>query len=271
MRLIVACIILLTAFVPNGIAHGHELWLSPKQYVVKEGAAIVANIRVGENFSGSVFAYIPKNFTRFDVISETRTTPVEGRIGDVPALSVAPLESGLVTLVYQSTASTVTYYEWEKFEQFVRHKDLVGVIDQHRARGLPERRFAERYFRYAKSLLAVGHGEGNDKPLGLETEIVAEANPYTDDMAEGLRIRVLYQGQPRTDALVEVYERDTDGAVTLRPLRTDVDGRATVPVAVGHEYLLDAVVMRPVLGDNAENAVWESLWASLTFRVPEPP
>jgi hypothetical protein len=39
-----------------------------------------------------------------------------------------------------------------------------------------------------------------------------------------------------------------------------------IPVKSGHEYLLDAVVLRAA--DPDDGAVWETLWAALTFAVP---
>jgi hypothetical protein len=49
-----------------------------------------------------------------------------------------------------------------------------------------------------------------------------------------------------------------------------MEGKALIPVKAGTEYLFDAVVMRPLPGSVAEDTpVWETLWASLTFRVPD--
>ena len=53
--------------------------------------------------------------------------------------------------------------------------------------------------------------------------------------------------------------------------RTDEPGQAVVPVTPAHQYLFDAVVLRPAqgAGDTADAPVWETLWAALTFAVPE--
>ncbi len=268
MRIIRTCIFLLAGFAASVPAHAHELWLSPKQYDVAEDAAITANIRVGERFSGTVFAYIPRNFSRFALVSSGRETPIVGRLGDVPAVKVQPSAQGLATLVYVTTPEVLTYYDWKNFEAFVRHKALANVIANHRARGLPERGFKELYLRFAKSLIAVGHGKGRDMPMGLETEIVAETNPYTDDLAAGFSFRVLYQEQPRRDAQVEVFAKDAQGNVTVSTFRTDNEGRVRIPVVPGTEYLIDAVAMRPLSPADDDSPVWESLWASLTFQVP---
>jgi len=48
-------------------------------------------------------------------------------------------------------------------------------------------------------------------------------------------------------------------------------GVALVPVLAGHAYMLDAVVLREPSAVLAEQtgAVWETLWANLTFAVPK--
>jgi len=250
-------------------ALAHEFWISPQTYTVQPGDQLVADIRVGQTFKGGAYSYIPGNIVRFDLVMGDDVIPVEGRIGDRPALGMTAPAEGLVTVVHQTTDSFLTYKEAEKFVQFVEHKDFDGVLEEHKARGLPEVGFRERYSRFGKSLIAVGDGAGADRAVGMETEIVALANPYTDDLSGGMPVRVLYQGQPRVDVQVEVYARDGALPVEVTTYRTDARGEAVIPVEPGIEYLFDAVVMRPLEPQAEDDPVWESLWASLTFMVPE--
>ena len=127
----------------------------------------------------------------------------------------------------------------------------------------------ERYSRHAKSLVALGDGAGADREMGLLTEIMAEANPYTDDLSGGFPVRVLYQGAPRADVQVELFERNAAGDVTIRLYRTDDQGRVSVDVTPGHFYLVDSVVMRELEVTEDKDPAWESLWASLTFETPD--
>ncbi|MFA8387724.1 MAG: DUF4198 domain-containing protein [Pelagibaca sp.] len=247
----------------------HEFWIDPVEYSVASDGTLVATLRVGENFAGAEQPYLDRSFERFDMQCAGRLAPVPGRAGDRPALNVAAPRDGLCVIIHQTTDYLLTYNEWQKFVDFVEHKDFDGVLAQHAARGLPESGFVELYSRHAKSLIAVGDGAGRDAKVGLLTEIVAEANPYTDNMAGGLPIRVLYNGAPRADAQVELFARPPSGRVKVTLHRTDANGRVILPVQPGYAYLADAVVLRP-LEPRAENdPVWESLWASLTFAVPE--
>lgn len=190
-------------------------------------------------------------------------------MGDLPALQATAPE-GLAVIVHQTTPLSLRWTKWETFTDFCKHKDFRWAIEDHKARGLPDDGFQESYTRYAKSLVAVGKGAGQDRASGMETEFVALANPYTDDISKGMPVLLLYQGKPRMDVQVEVFARAADGTVTDQFYRTDMEGKATIPVTPGVEYLFDAVVMRPLAGSVAEETpVWESLWASLTFRVPD--
>lgn len=250
-------------------ATAHEFWIDPVDYAVPSGGDLVATLRVGENFAGAEQTYLERNFARFDMQCAGTLDPVPGRAGDRPALNVAAPRDGLCVIIHQTRDYTLTYREWQKFVNFVEHKDFEGILAEHAARGLPETGFVELYSRYAKSLIAVGDGAGEDTEVGLVTEIVAEANPYTDDVSGGFPIRVLYNGAPRADVQVELFARPPEGEVEVTVHRTDADGRVTLPVQPGYAYLADAVVLRSLEPKVEKDPVWESLWASLTFAVPE--
>ncbi|WP_418593514.1 DUF4198 domain-containing protein [Ponticoccus sp. (in: a-proteobacteria)] len=259
----------LAALVAPGPLAAHEFWIEPQAFAVAPGAPLVADLLVGERLEGARYGYVPPNFTRFDVLLGGAAHPVEGRPGDRPALSMAVEGSGLAVVVHVTRDYKLTYNSWDKFESFLADKDLSWVAARHDARGLPRDSLRERYSRHAKSLIAVGDGQGADREAGLLTEIVAQANPYTDDLSGGLPVRVLYRGAPRADTQVTVFARDPGGAVSVATYRTDAGGRAVIEVAPGHVYLVDSVVMRELEVAGPNDPAWESLWASLTFRVPE--
>lgn len=252
-------------------AQGHEFWLDPVAYRLQPGKAVIANIRVGQDFSGGAYSYLPRSFNRFEMALGQKQTPVTGRTGDIPAVDMKPLGEGLHVLLESTGDTKLRYKDMETFESFVTHKDFAWALKDHADRGLPDAGFIELYSRHAKALVQVGEGGGQDREFGLPTEIVARANPYVDDISGGLPVTVLYQGKPRQDTQVEVFEKAPDDSVTSFMLRTDDAGQTVVPVKPGHRYLVDAVVMRQPEAAKVKltEAVWESLWASLTFQAPE--
>ena len=244
----------------------HEFWIEPKEYQVESGAPVIADLRNGERFKGSVQAYFDKRTARFDLITAQGNTPYTGRMGDIPALQSVAGENGLLIVVHQTEPSTLTYPKWEKFLKFAAHKDFKDIESRHIARGVPKTGFKESYSRFAKSLVAVGSGTGEDVATGMETEFVALTNPYTTSPQDGVAVQLLYHGAPRPDAQIEVFERKPDGSVLITLQRSDAEGKAIIPVVAGHDYLLDAVVLRPMPEGAAQ--VWETLWAALSFSVP---
>ncbi|MFL4471057.1 DUF4198 domain-containing protein [Tateyamaria armeniaca] len=247
-------------------ATAHEFWIEADPYQVAPGAQIVGNLKNGQNFEGTTLSYFTRSFTRFDVVQGDTLRPVQGRMGDRPALNVpAPLD-GLVSVVHETTPSFVTYREWEKFQKFADHKDFPDMAARHAANGFPAPPFKERYTRHAKALIGVGSGAGLDRALGLKTEFVAITNPYAAGFDGQMHVQLLYKGQPRTNAQVEVFDRPPSGEVVVTLHRTDKSGFATIPVRPAHTYLFDAVALEPILNDDA--AVWDTFWAALTFAVP---
>ena len=251
-------------------ALSHELWLAPESYQVETGDSLTVQIKNGEAFEGINLAWYDRRIDRFERLQGGDVSQVTGRSGDIPALVIDDAGDGLMVLAYQSRAQTLTYREWEKFTAFVSHKALHGTLERHADRALPQTGFKEAYSRHAKALIGVGDAAGADRAFGFVTEFVALENPYTGDMSDGLSVQLFYNQEPRADAQVEIFARAPDGAVTITTTRTDAQGRAVIGVAPGHDYLLDAVVMRePATDTAAENgAVWESLWAAMTFHVP---
>ncbi len=245
----------------------HEFWIEPQNYQVENGTILQADLKNGQNFKGIDLAFFENRFARFDMIQNGVVSPVAGRMGDSPALQQPVDGDGLLVIVHETTASRLTYTEWDKFQAFADHKGFGDMRARHEALGFPTDTFKETYFRYAKALVAVGAGAGQDEPSGMETEFVALTNPYTDALGGIMRVQVLYQGQPRINAQVEIFDRASDGTVTVTTTQTDASGIAQVPVTRGHSYLLDAVVLREAPKDSG--TVWESLWAALTFAVPE--
>lgn len=261
---------LMLALLSGSPVFGHEFWIEPEQYHVESGAPLVAALKNGENFKGSSLAWFDSRFTRFEIASGDQILPVTGRMGDTPALqSIAP-QDGLLIVLHETTPSSLTYREWEKFLKFVEHKDFSTAVAVHDDRAWPKTDFRETYTRHVKALIAVGHGEGSDRAFDMETEIIAITNPYDQDFNNQMHVEVTYQGVPRSDAQIEVFARAPDGTVEVSLARTDASGRALIAVEPGFEYLFDAVVLRPApqAGSSETAPLWETLWAALTFAVP---
>lgn len=269
MRYLGLSVIFLAASVLPTLSH--EFWIEPDQYQVKRGQEFSANLKNGEEFKGVSLGWFDRRFSRFEIVEGGEARAAQGRMGDTPALTATAQQDGLLIILHETTPSKLTYRDWDKFLKFVEHKDFQTAVSEHEARGWSKEVFRESYTRHVKTLMAVGDGTGSDRAFGLATEFVALTNPYASDFNNSMAVRVLYQGAPRTDAQVEVFEKNAAGDVTITLYRTDSKGEVQVPVTPGHAYLFDAVVLRPSAdAGSEENApVWETLWAALSFAVPE--
>ncbi|SFJ70311.1 DUF4198 domain-containing protein [Jannaschia pohangensis] len=247
----------------------HEFWIEAEDYTAASGTTVSATFRNGQELSGAVLSYIPARSARFDMVVGQEVVPVSSRIGNNPAFQVAGLPDGLLTVIQETTAQTLVYSEWEKWVKFTEHKDFTFAQQAHIDRGLPQEGFKESYLRYAKALIAVGDGAGSDARRGLRAEIVAGANPYTDDLSGGLPVQVFFDDAPKANAQVEMFAKAPNGEVEVTLHRTDADGRVTLPVVAGHEYLLDSVTVLPVEPALEGDPVWQTHWAALTFAVPQ--
>ena len=252
-------------------AHAHEFWIAPLSYQVESGATVQAHFRNGENFEGGTFAYFPQRSRRFDMLVGDDVIPLAPRPGDKPAFTLPDgTPEGLLVVVHETAPSSLTYRNWDKFLAFAAHKDFPNAAADHIDAGWPQDKFRESYTRHVKALIAHGDGAGADRALGLETEFIALTNPYDTSFKQNMKISLLYQGTPRPDAQVEVFEKAPDGTVAITLHRTDAEGQADIPVKQGYEYLFDAVVLRPADNPDVDPDVplWETLWAALTFKVP---
>ncbi|WP_448326451.1 DUF4198 domain-containing protein [Sulfitobacter sp. M13] len=264
--------LVLTSLLPTSGAFAHEFWLDTPAYQVQPGAEMTTDIRNGQLFEGTRLAYFPNNTERFDITFDGATTAIEARMGDIPALKMAaPNMDGLAIIAHEAKATLLTYSDWQTFVGFTVHKDFMQAVADHRDNGYPQDKVRERYSRHSKALIAVGDGHGDDKALGLETELVALTNPYTLGADQQMEVALTYQQEPRRDVQVEVYERTASKDVTVTKYRTDDAGHVQFPVTAGMTYLVDAVVLRPApdVETTPTSPHWESLWASLTFAVPE--
>tara|TARA_R110002020_G_scaffold400596_3_gene610673 strand:- start:743 stop:1564 length:822 start_codon:yes stop_codon:yes gene_type:complete len=252
-------------------ATAHEVWLEPDVWVVPKGSVIAAQMLNGEELRGQKLSWQPSSIKRAEKWEGDSRDVLEGRLGDIPAINTSANEDGLLTLVYESEHNVLTYDSYEKFTSFLDEKGFERVIAEHDNRSLPKERIREAYSRHAKALVAVGSGQGSDAPRGLEIELVALDNPYTANLAEPLRFQILYRDAVMPDNRVTLFDRSPDGTVAILTQQADARGTVAFDITPGHTYLVDTVMIRPTSREllvQTKGAVWESLWASLTFQVP---
>jgi hypothetical protein len=252
-----------------GSVQAHEFWFMPEDFTLDAGAQVRAQLRNGSHMVGPDLPYLPENLPRYEVVLGDTVTPITARLGDTPAMDMVIAGTGLAILVAETIDLQVTYAEYAVFKGFTEHKAMPQIAEQHLARGLPDKGFTESYRRYVKALVAIGDGVGADRALGMRIEIVALANPYTDDISKGMPLQVLMDGKPRVGAQLLMFATAADGVVTEVPYVTDANGMAVVAAVSGSTYLADSVdIFALPNNDVTAGPVWHSDWASMTYAVP---
>ncbi|MDG1736468.1 MAG: DUF4198 domain-containing protein [Paracoccaceae bacterium] len=247
----------------------HELWIEPEAFEAQSGGAVNAALVNGQDFEGRSLAYATRSIERLEYLSGGTFHDIEGLLGSRPAIQLNDVRDGLLILGYVSKAARLNYKTWDKFAAFAEKKGLENALSTHTAMGIDPQEFDEGYTRFSKSLVGVGSALGSDQTFDFEAEFVALDNPYSNDLTE-ISLTLNYQTEPRSNALVEVFERDGMGSISKFNATTNDEGIVTIPVKPGHAYMLDTVVFRAPsakLLDRME-VDWETLWANITFAIP---
>ena len=255
-------------------ALAHEFWIEAEDYTPEAGEPVALDLHVGQGFRGNAQSYNPARERRTALFGPEGEAPIASRIGDRPAVVQVVPGAGLLIAVHETTDSPLTYRDPAIFEQFVRDEGLDGTLERHAGRGLPPSGFTEMFSRSVKALVALDGEGGADRALGLPVEIVVEGDPYAEPMPEAVALLALVDGEPVGNALVNVFTKPESGLepgdeAGLTKLRTDAEGRVTLPLEPGLRYLANVVDMREASAEMEADtgAVWESRWGSTTFST----
>ena len=248
----------------------HEMWLDTTTFQQSVGKDIQISLKNGQMFQGAGLSYFKSRFSDFYYISNEQKIEIESRMGDTPAATISLNTNGLVTGVYVSKKSTITYKSIDKFANFVSEKGEDWVIQKHGELKFPKNNFKEDYYRFSKILIGVGDASGSDKNVGLKHELVALTNPYIISSSDKFFVQLLFNNEPQKNRQITIFERDIENKVNIRTTLTNSNGIGKFEVTEGHDYLLDNVILE--LNDNSEdNVFWKSYWAALTFRASNDP
>lgn len=245
----------------------HEFWIEPHDFAITADVKIQADLRVGQDFKGDAFPYIPSRFAAFKRHDRLGEADVEGVTGDLPALNLVPRTEGLSIFTYVSAGERIRFRDWEKFAAYLDLEGLDSIPARHDARGLPRDDISEIYTRCAKTLVAVGDASGDeDRATGMRLELVAGENPLTLTPGAEMSFTLLWEGKPLGDTQVALFRKGVDGSDATRTItRTDDGGRASFTIPGNGTYMAAGVHMIEAPADR--NADWQSYWASLTFGV----
>jgi uncharacterized GH25 family protein len=265
-------------------ALAHEFWIQPVKFAAVPKETVGLRLMVGDGFPGEARPRDPRKLVKFFALGPTGEMPIPGSDGNDPAGEFAATAPGVYVLGYRSNHSRVTL-DAAKFEAYLKDEGLDAAITERAKLGESSKDGKEAYSRCAKSIIAVAPAnastsstadasnlsEGFDRVLGMPLEIVPVTNPLSAVAGSTLMFRVLHDGKPLANALVNAFAQgENEPAVQVR---TNAQGHADLKLDKPGIWLIGTVNMTRASADVAakNDADWESLWASLTFELKPAP
>ena len=260
-----AALLAVAGLASMGPARAHDFWIEPSTFHPAAGTTVTIGLRAGQNFVGDPVPRFERGIERFVVRQDGSEQPIVGIENVDPAGFLQARGGSTAVIAYASTGAPIELPA-AQFEDYLRQVGLEPIIELRARRGEQAKPGRERFYRYAKALLA---GERTSaavtRPVGLAYEIVPDTDP-TDPAAPQniLRGRVLYANKPLAGALVEAYLY-SDPSVHFAT-RSDAGGAFAFTLPRAGVWLIKSVHMaRASIFSSAD---WESFWASLTFELP---
>lgn len=240
-------------------ALAHEFWIEPRAYTYAAQSTIEADLFVGSEFVGQDYIFIPKGYRSARFSKNGSETELTFTGQDDPSLSLPSAENGLHAIVLISNANKLKHDDLAAFREFAETVGRGSEVFGSR----PDEPVREAYFRYAKTLVAVGDKSGQDYAYGAVYEWVALDNPYVT--LEGpVRFQLLLNGDAIADQPVQIFARDEASTAKTDPIHmtTDANGILALPDEIRGEIMLNSVKLLPVQHADFD---WVSYWASITF------
>ena len=262
------------------IADAHDLFLKPRDFVVRPGAEVQVRVLNG-SFTTSEGAVARDRLRELTVMGPAGISHPE-RSGwteeaKESAWRVILREPGTHVLGASLAPRTIRL-AGAQFNDYVRDEGLPDILAARKAARQLGDSAHERYAKHVKALVRVQDGgaaasAGTDTAyramLGFPVELVPLDDPYTLRAGGTLRVRALSNGQPLPNHVVQAGGRTPSGSrIPQRAVRTNTDGVARFTLGQRGTWYVKFIHMRPIPTSAGDSVNYESKWATLTFARP---
>jgi hypothetical protein len=260
-RLTLVVLLLLSA----NVARAHDFWIEASTFHPWPGQFVMVGLRVGQDFVGEPVRRYSPDIAAFFVRQNGADIAIEGADGITPAGILRAAGQATEVIGYASTGTAIELPP-DQFEDYLRLYGLEAALADRIERGEHLKPGRERFYRYAKTLLAGQKTTASaSKALGLAYEIVPDDDPTARLMP--FRGHILYDGKPLAGALVEALLHGESS--TRLKAYSDAQGAFSFALPRAGVWLIKSVHMVRAPYFSSED--WDSRWASLVFEAPAAP
>lgn len=244
--------------------NAHEFWIQPDRFLYEPYQSISLRFWVGENFDGKNWTGNNQSvigiFVSQQRLSDSLTENLGAESGDSLELSFQDEGTAMITL---QTKNKHIFLDAVKFREYLEEDGLQDVLDYRAAHQETDSAAGELYQRAAKTIVQVGDQLSNNclQETGLPVDIIPLQNPYDPALKDSLRFQVKYRGLPMANQLMKAWHRTNNQTQTF-DTRTNAKGVFSVPLERNGKWMVSTVHMIRI---TAENAQWQSYWASCTW------
>ena len=261
-------------------ADAHDLFLRPRDFVVRAGAEVLVRVLNG-TFTSSESAVTRDRLRDLTLVGPAGLSHPD-RAGWVDSAKesqwrVVLAQPGTYVLGASLDPKTIRL-TGTQFNGYLRDEGLPDILAARKAARQLGDPAHERYAKHVKALVrARGDGPAASAAsdtayrsmLGYPAELVPLDDPYTLAAGGTLRVRAIAHGRPLANHIVQSGGRTTSGArIAQRETRTDSGGIARIRLATRGTWYVKFIHMQPVPASAGDSVNYESTWATLTFARP---
>ena len=250
-------------------AGAHDFWLVPDAFRIAANSEVVVRGQTSSAFPTTLSAVTPDRVTEARLVGaadDERITALSTRDNSL-VLRHRPKTSGqkvvAVAVGWRSVNETAAgfrkYLVGEGAEAALKHYDRTGQ--------LPTADIVRRYAKYGKTLVEVGDGpRAFDRVIGHPLEFIPLSDPNAAIVGSGLRMRLMFLGQPLAGARLHAGLAPSAGKKTPEvSLTTSADGVVSVPVDAAGLWNVRTIHVVP--SPSGAGANWDVHWATLVYSV----
>lgn len=273
-------IALIAVGVAAATVDAHDLFLRPRDFVVRSGSQLAVRVLNGSFTSSEAMV------ARARLRDLTLVGPAGMAHPDRSTWSDGEKESewqvrlgGPGTYVLGASLEPKTIHlTGAQFNDYLREEGLSEVLAIRRSGRQLNDASHERYAKHVKALVRVTGSATTSAPrvdtayravLDYPAELIPLDDPYTLRVGGHFRVRALVDGQPAPNQVVLAGGRTISGQQMVeRQLRTDKVGVATIGTVTRGTWYVKFIHMRRIAASAADSVNYESKWATLTFARP---